>query len=87
MGRLSDNQRAWMRAFEHEAPEEMAWLDADRCDVHGPPETWVYLFARWTSGRTAVIHTDERAGLEDYFDPGTWSLTPAGRQALTGEPG
>lgn len=82
MGKLTDTQRAWLRAFEHGSPEEMAWLDADHCDVTGPPETWVYLFAKWETGKTAVIHADDRDGLETYFEPGTWSLTKAGRAAL-----
>lgn len=80
--KLTKAQTTWLRAFAHESPEEMAWLDAEHRDVSGPPETWVWLSARWADGSTAVIHTDERAALADFFDPATWSLTPAGRQAL-----
>lgn len=80
--KLTKAQLSWLRAFEHESPEEMAWLDAEHRDVNGPPETWVYLSARWGNGATAVIHTDDRDGLEGMFDPGRWALTEAGRAAL-----
>lgn len=83
--KLSEAQMTWLRAFEAGPPEEMAWLDANHCDVHGPPETWIWLTAWWPDGRSVSIHTDDREGLAPFFDGGSWTLTEAGRTALSPE--
>lgn len=80
--KLTKAQREWLAAHERGGPVSMEWLDAEHASVGGPPDTWVYLMATWDDGRTAAIHADERPALADYFDPGKWELTPAGREAL-----
>lgn len=82
MVELTKAQREWLMAFQDGPPVEMAWLDEQHLDAAGPPNTWVWLMATWEGGQTAVIHTDQRPGLEPYFDPGKWSLTTAARQAI-----
>lgn len=75
---LTKTQLAWLRAFELESPAEMGWLDEAKQPVMGPPETWVWLEARWARGARAIIHESEREGLRPYYNASVWGLTEAG---------
>lgn len=84
--KLTKGQVRWLRF--HDGSAEVyrhEWLDAQRRTLGRFSTERVYLGAwRRVNGRVqrTALHADEREGLAGLYDPATWSITLAGRQAL-----